>query len=225
MHLQPRLDVGAVVGRALFVERLLLGLHDVGQRGIARLVEAKVGGDDRRHLQFHRLQAAIDFARHLGLVAVDHHLGGEGALRPAEQGGQHLAGLVGIVVDRLLAEDDEAGLFGVDDALQHLGDAERLGLFVGLDQDGAVGAHGECGAQGFLRLLRADRNDDDLFGLAGLLQPDRLFHRDLVERVHRHLDVGEFHRRTISLHANLDVRIHNPLHGHKDLHLPVTSSR
>ena len=55
----------------LLVERLLLGLHDVGQRGIARLVEAQVGGDDRRQLQFDRLQAAIDLARHLGLVAVD----------------------------------------------------------------------------------------------------------------------------------------------------------
>jgi hypothetical protein len=30
------------------VERLLLGLHDVGQRHVARLVQAQVGGDDRR---------------------------------------------------------------------------------------------------------------------------------------------------------------------------------
>ncbi|OBP89856.1 hypothetical protein BAE40_13045 [Mesorhizobium loti] len=34
----------------------------------------------------------------------------------------------------------------------------------------------------------------------------------------RHLDVGKFHRRTVSLHANLHIRIHDPLHGHQDLH-------
>ncbi|SJM32112.1 hypothetical protein BQ8482_240050 [Mesorhizobium delmotii] len=222
-HLQPRLDVGAVVGRALLVERLLLGFHDVGQRGIARLVEAKIRGDNRRHLQFHRLQAAIDLARHLGLVAIDNDLGSKSALRPAQKCGQHLAGLVRIVVDRLLAENDKTGLFRLDHALQHLGDTQRLRLLVGLDQDGAVGTHGQRGAQRLLRLLRPDRDNDDLFRLAGLLQPDRLFDRDLVERVHRHLDVGEFHRRTVSLHTNLHIRIHNPLHGHKDLHLPVTS--
>ena len=44
-------------------------------------------------------------------------------MRPAEQRGQHLAGLVAIVVDRLLAEDDEPGLFRVDDALRILATA------------------------------------------------------------------------------------------------------
>ena len=39
-------------------------------------------------------------------------LRGEGALAPAGQRGEHLAGLVAVVVDRLLAEDDEAGLLG-----------------------------------------------------------------------------------------------------------------
>jgi hypothetical protein len=65
---------------------------------------------------------------------------------PAEQRGQHLAGLVGIVVDRLLAEDDQPRLFSLDHALQNLGDAERLDRLVDLDQDGAVGAHGKRGA-------------------------------------------------------------------------------
>ena len=65
-------------------------------------------------LTLERLEAAVDLARHVRLLAVDHDLGGEGRLRPAEQGGQHLAGLVAVVVDRLLAEDDEAGLLGGD---------------------------------------------------------------------------------------------------------------
>jgi hypothetical protein len=89
----------------------------------------------------------------------------------------------------------------------------------------SIGAHGERGAQRLLRLLRADRHDDDLVGLAGFLQPDRLFDSDLIERVHRHLHVGKLNRRAVGLHANLDIRIHNPLDGYKDLHLPVTFSR
>jgi hypothetical protein len=94
-----------------------------------------------------RLQAAVDLAGDLRLVAVDLDLGGKRRLAPAEQCRQHLAGLVGVVVDRLLAENDESRLLGIDDALQHLGDAERLDNLVDLDQDGAVGAHGERRAQ------------------------------------------------------------------------------
>src|SRR5260370_15290783 len=61
--LEARRDVDAVVGGGLFVDRLLLGLHDVGQRGVARLGEAQIGGDDRPQLQFDGLQAAVDLAR------------------------------------------------------------------------------------------------------------------------------------------------------------------
>jgi hypothetical protein len=38
------------------------------------------------------------------------------------------------------------------------------------DQDAAVGAHGERGADGFLRLRRSDRDGDDLGNRAGFLQ-------------------------------------------------------
>ena len=96
-----------------------------------------------------------------------------------------------IVVDRLLAEDDQARLLLLGDLGENLGDRERLDLVVGLDQDRAVGAHGERGAQRLLRLGRADRDRDDLGRDALLLEPDRFLDRDLVERVHAHLDVGE----------------------------------
>ena len=213
------------VGRRLLVDRLLLRLHDVGQGGVARLVEAQVRGDDRRQLQFHGLHAAVDFARHVDLAVADDDLGGERALAPAGQRGQHLTGLVAVVVDRLLADDDEARLLGRDDALQQLGDRERLGQRVGLDEDAAVGAHGERGPDGLAGLGRADRDDDDFARLAGFLLAQRLLDRDLVERVHRHLDVGEFDARPIGLDANLDVVVDHPFHGHKDLHGPQNSSR
>jgi hypothetical protein len=71
-------------------------------------------------------------------------------LRPALQGGEHLAGLVGVVVDGLLAADDELGLFLVAQGLEQLGDGQRLEVDVGLDEDAAVGTDGHGGAQGFL---------------------------------------------------------------------------
>jgi putative flavoprotein involved in K+ transport len=39
-HLQPRLDVDAIGLRRFLLDRLFLRLHDVGQRGVARLVQA-----------------------------------------------------------------------------------------------------------------------------------------------------------------------------------------
>ena len=89
---------------------------------------------------------------------------------------------------------------------------------VGLHQDAAVGAHGERGADGFRRLRRADRHRHDLGRLAGFLQPDRLFDGDLVERIHRHLDVGEFDAGAVRLDADLDVEIDHPFHGHQNFH-------
>src|SRR6218665_1901001 len=49
--LQARLDVHAQVLGLEDVELLLLGLHDVGQGNVARLVQAQVGRDDRGQRQ------------------------------------------------------------------------------------------------------------------------------------------------------------------------------
>ena len=83
------------------------------------------------------------------------------------------------------------GCSSLGDGLEDLGHGERLDLVIGLDQDRAVGAHGERGAQRLLRLGRTDADRDDLLRHALFLEPDSLFHRDLVERVHAHLDIGE----------------------------------
>ena len=196
-NFEPRLDVDAVIGGALVVDRLFLRLHDVRQRRVARLVQAQIGGHDRGHFQLHGLQAAVDLARHHQRIAFDRHLGRERALRPAEQRGQHLAGLVAVVVDGLLAHDDETGLFRIGDRLEDFRHRQRLDGAVGLDQNAAVGAHRERSADRFAGLRRADRNRDDLGCFAGLLQPDRFFDRDLVERIHRHFDVAKFDARAI----------------------------
>ena len=153
-------------------------------------------------------------------VALDRKLGGKRALRPAEQGGQHLAGLIAVVVDRLLAENDEARFFGIDQRLEDFGDCERLDRRVGLDQNAAVGAHGEGRADGFGRLLRADRDGDDFSGFAGLFEADRFLDRDLVERVHRHFDVGELDTAPVGLDADFHVVVDHPLDRDEDFHEP-----
>ena len=197
----------------------------LGRRRVARLVQAQIGGDDHRRFQLHGLQAAVDLARHADAVAVDADLGGEGALRPAEQCGEHLSGLITVVVDRLLAEDDEAGLFRLDDALENFRHRQRFDRRVGLHQNAAVGAHGERGADGLRGLLRPDRHRDDLGRLAGFLQADRFLDGDLVEGVHRHLDVGKLDAGAVRLDADLHVEIDNPFHGHQNFHrspIPAT---
>ena len=171
------------------------------------------------------LHAAVDLARDFDRAVADDDLGGERALAPAGQRRQHLPGLVRVVVDRLLAHDDEARLLGGDDALEELGDRQRLDERVGLDQDSAIGAHGERGANGLARLRRADRDDDHFARLAGFLLPQRFLDGDLVERIHRHLDVGEFNARAVGLDADLDIVVDHPFDGHEDLHGPQNSSR
>ena len=67
------------------------------------------------------------------------------------------------------------------------------------------------------RLRRADRDRDDLGRLARFLQPERLLDGDLVERVHRHLDVGEVDARAVGLDPDLDVVVDHPLDRDEDL--------
>src|SRR6185437_9840798 len=43
---------------------------------------------------------------------------------------------------------------------------------------------------------------------------------DFIEWIHRHLDVGEFHARSIALDKDLDVEIDHPLYRHQNLHRP-----
>src|ERR671939_1198351 len=57
--LEPRRDIDAKRLRRGLGERLLLRLHDVRQRGVARLVEAQIRGHDGGQLQRDGLQAPV----------------------------------------------------------------------------------------------------------------------------------------------------------------------
>ena len=53
----------------------------------------------------------------------------------------------------------------------------------------------------------------------GLAQPQRLFDGDLVERVHRHLDVGGLDPGLVRLDPDLDVVVDDPLDRDQRFHL------
>ena len=61
LQLLARLDAERGQGERL--ERLLLGLHDVRQLHVARLVQAQVGGDDRRQIDLEGLESRVHLAR------------------------------------------------------------------------------------------------------------------------------------------------------------------
>src|SRR5215210_2718786 len=100
---ETRLDFDAEFFYRHFSKRLLLRLHDVGQAGVAWLVEAQVGRQDSRELQDNCLKATIDLPCDREAISVCAHLRCESALPPAQQGRQHLASLVAVIVDSLLA--------------------------------------------------------------------------------------------------------------------------
>src|SRR3569833_1341668 len=53
---EARREIDTGIGGGLLRDRLLLRLHDVGQRCIARLIESEIGGYDRGSLQLVCLQ-------------------------------------------------------------------------------------------------------------------------------------------------------------------------
>jgi ABC-type uncharacterized transport system ATPase subunit len=55
----------------------------------------------------------------------------------------HLAGLAGVVINGLLAEDCETDALLPDDREQRVGHIARLDCHIALDQDGAISAHRE----------------------------------------------------------------------------------
>jgi len=139
-------------------------------------------------------------------------------LRPAEECCEHLAGLIAVIVDRLLAENDKPGRFLCHNRLQELGDGKGLNVLIGFDVNAAVGAHGECGADRLLGLGRTDRDRDHLRRLARFPEPDRFLDADFVERVHRHLDVGGLDAGLVRLDPDFHVEIDDPLDRDQNLH-------
>src|SRR5207237_6153722 len=122
---------------------------------------------------------------------------------------------------RLLADDHDLRVFLEDDRFQQLGDGERLQLGIGLYEDSAIGTHRQRRADRLLALRHPERYCDNLLDSAGLAQTKRLFDGDLVERVHRHLDIGGLDPGLVRLDADLDVVVDYPFDRDQRLHLAL----
>ncbi|RMT33899.1 hypothetical protein ALP49_05314 [Pseudomonas syringae pv. solidagae] len=222
-----RFDLEGLVGRGRgnaqcirgqHFKRLFLGLHDIGQRSVAWLVQTQVRGHDGWQAQGNGLQAAVDFTGHGNLVTGHFNPGCERTLRVAAQRSQHLAGLVVITVDGLFAKDHQLRLLLVDHGLEQLSHGQRSQLLGGLDQHGTVGTQCQGGTQLFLSGGRADGDDDDFGGYTLLFKTNRLFNGDFAERVHGHFDVGKIDAGVVRLDANLDVVVDHSFDSYKNLH-------
>jgi hypothetical protein len=143
-------------------------------------------------------------------------LGGEGGLRQPEPRRQPLAGLVLVVVDRLLAHEHQVRPLLLDHLLQDGRDHHRVEGAVVADQHGPIGAHGQRGPQLGLRLLDADGGHHHLAAV-GLLEPQRLLDGDLVEGVELVVHAVGDDAGTVRLHSDLRLRILDALHGHEEL--------
>src|SRR5690606_28697785 len=126
---------------------------------------------------------------------------------------KHLAGLDVVAVDGLLAKDDQLRLLLVDNRLEQLGHGQGVQFVSGLDQDGTVGAQGQCGTQLFLGSGRPYGNGNNFANDAFFLQAYGLFHGNFAEGVHGHLDVGEIDAGVVRLDANLDVVVDHSFDG------------
>ena len=123
------------------LQRLLLRLHDVGELGIPRLVQAQIGRDDRRERD-----AECPFARFRLLLHRDRillHLKGRDARRlsPVKQSRKHRTRLAVVTVDALFAHENKIGLllemgmrfddYRVDDGFEDFGDLKRRDVNIG----------------------------------------------------------------------------------------------
>src|SRR3989442_14917726 len=100
-------------GRGEFdLERLLFRRHDPFERGIARLVQALVGGEHGRQRELHDLDAAFDLALRRPRAAGDLEVSDGRDAGQVEQLRHHGTDLMVVIVDRHLPEQDqvEAGV-------------------------------------------------------------------------------------------------------------------
>ena len=146
------------------------------------------------------------------LVVGELDLGGERGLRTIPQRREHLPGLVVVVVDRLLAEDDQERLFLLDQLEQHARGGERLERRRRRRRAarGARPWRARCAACAWASAGR-DGGDDHFVGAPALLDAQRFFERDLVEGIDAELDAVEHHARAVGLHADAHVVVDDAL--------------
>lgn len=137
-----------------------------------RTVKPKVCRYHQRQLAAYFLQTAVDLTGNVRLLLrnVDDKLAGERRLGPVHEAREHLSGLSRVIVDSLLAHDDQVYtvLLLLDECAQGLCDAQwlRSGCRVGhFDVNAAVCTHSKGGTKGLCGLGGTDGDDLDALDL------------------------------------------------------------
>ncbi len=156
------------------------------------------------------------------LLVRELNLGSKGRLRPSEHLGQHLADLVRVVVDRLLAEQHEVRLFVARDLREDSRERQRIEVAVALHQDRAVGAHRKPGAKLLLPGRLSDRDQHDFAARLFFLDPQGFFDCDLVERVDNPLDIVGGDTRAVGEDADRGGGVGNTFDWNQNLHSDIT---
>ena len=127
-----------------------------------------------------------------------------------------MPGLIRIVVDGLLAQENETGIFFLRQCKKDLGRGQRFHRRIGLYQDRAVGAHRQRGAQLLLCIGHADADRNDFDVAAAFLDTQSFLEGDLVERIDAHFDAVQHHAAAVRLDADAHVVIHDALDTNHD---------
>ena len=183
------------------VDRLLLRLHDVGQRRIARLVEAQIGGDDRRQLDRHRLEPAIDLARDRAprRPSISTFEAKVACGQPSSAASIWPVWLQSSSI-ACLPRMTSSGLF-LRRSPPSAAWRRRAAASRRRSRPGCRGRRpwrARCGSSPGTAPAPIDTATISV-DHARFLEPHRLFDGDLVERVHRHLDVGDLDARPSAL--------------------------
>ena len=123
------------------------------------------------------------------------------------QRAQHLASLVVVAINRLLAHDDHIWRFLIDHPLEQLGNGQRLGPAFDLYVDAAVSTQRQGGANLLLTAALTDRYRNNLGNSTGLLQPDGLFNCNFTKWIDCHFDVIQVNVCAVRFRADFDVII------------------
>jgi len=136
-YFRTRLNCYSEIAVLEHVERFLTGLHNGGQRSIARFIEPQICSDNGRQRQSDGFNTMVGLAFDTQLAIGQFDSRRKRSLRPIKQGGKKLSGLVRIVVDSLFPHEHEQWLFAFDDRVQKSSYVPRVQRFVARDMDGA----------------------------------------------------------------------------------------
>ena len=183
-----------------------------------RLVQSLLGRDDAGQVELDDLVPPLDLAPGRHVAPVDVERRDDRRAWQLQQFGHHGGHLHVVVVDRLLAEQQEVELHVTQCVRERASHDEAVRRGIGAEQQRLVRPHGERGAERFLRRVGTQADDGDFPFPRCLPAGDRLFEGELVVRVHDVLHAGRIEGTTVRADIDARLRVGDALHAHDGFH-------